>query len=638
MLKISFVQPNFRLGPGGVAAYVPYSSGILWGYALTSNIVKQKLELDTFIFQRDPIEKTAQRLATNSVVAFSTYVWNRNYNFTVAKRIKEINPDVFIVFGGPEPPINKPDVFSKYMPWCDVIVKQEGEATFKELLEHYLLGQDITKVVGLLVNKDSVVDTGSRPRIDRIDDVPSPYLIGLFDQLLADHPDIEWNCTLETNRGCPYQCTFCDWGSLTYSKIKKFNLERVYLELEWIGKNRISYIDLADANFGIFPERDNLIVDKLLETQATYGYPYRTSWSWAKNQKSDVIQIAKKIGQNNPYNSGLTISLQSMDETTLKTIKRNNLEINKMHEVFEECKKLGVPLNSELILGLPGETKTSWCNNLYNLMELGQHDNVEAWQCQLLENAEMNLVQRRLNGINTIKVLDYLQNSPKEEVFEYIDVVTDTATMPKEDMVESFAEYWYIQTWHMGGFSQLISRFIRRYCNEPYAEFYSKFKQFLKSNEFWQDEYNRLTESMMHWLTTGEQIRGRVGNIDITAITHHYQTIYKIHYYKLYEQMYQAVEAFVDSAYNISKDIKQDLFKLNRQLVTQYGHYDDRTETYRYNLLPYIQGAELEHVDSLVKIRYPHDKQRSQNLGFFIESIYFARRRSFGKNFLETVG
>lgn len=605
---------------------------------MTSDIVKQNLELYTFIFQRDPIESTAQKLATNSVVAFSTYVWNRNYNFTLAKRIKELNPDVFIVFGGPEPPITKTDVFSKYMPWCNVIVRQEGEVTLKELLEHYLTKQDIGKVAGLLINENTkVVDTGPRDRIDLIDDIPSPYLSGLFDQLLVDYPDIEWNCTLETNRGCPYQCTFCDWGSLTYSKIKKYNLERVYAELEWVGKNKISYIDLADANFGIFPERDNLIADKLIATQQTYGYPYRSSWSWAKNQKSDVIQIAKKIGSANPYNNGLTISLQTMDEGTLKTVKRSNLAINQIHVVFDECKKLGVPLNTELILGLPGETKTSWANNLYSLLELGQHDNLEAWQCQLLENAEMNLLQRKLNGINTVKVLDYLQNSPTEEVFEYIDVVTDTNTMSKQDMVESFAEYWYIQTWHMSGFSQLVARFIRRYCDESYADFYSKFKHFLANNKFWQDEYTTLTNSMMHWLTTGERIVGTVGDIDITAITFHYQTIYKIHYYALYEQMYQAIEVFVDSSYDIPDDIKKNLYQLNRQLVAQHGQFDDQLTVYQYNLLSYLHGQDLITGPSVIKTSYPHDKERSKDLGFFIESIYFARRRSFGKNFLETI-
>ena len=73
---------------------------------------------------------------------------------------------------------------------------------------------------------------------------------------MEKHPEVRWNVTLETNRGCPYACTFCDWGSLTYNKVKKFCLNRVYDELEWVGKNGCDFISLADANFGMFPERD----------------------------------------------------------------------------------------------------------------------------------------------------------------------------------------------------------------------------------------------------------------------------------------------------------------------------------------------------------------------------------------------
>jgi radical SAM superfamily enzyme YgiQ (UPF0313 family) len=145
----------------------------------------------------------------------------------------------------------------------------------------------------------------------------------------------EWNGTLETNRGCPYKCTFCDWGSLTYSKVKQFGLTRVFHELEWMADNKIGYLDVADANFGIFVERDNMIVDKLIEVQKRTGYPYRTGWSWAKNQKSEVVAIAKKLINSGHFNNGLTISLQSLDENTLKTIKRNNLGINKISDIFE---------------------------------------------------------------------------------------------------------------------------------------------------------------------------------------------------------------------------------------------------------------------------------------------------------------
>ncbi len=260
--KISFVQPNFRQGPGGIAAYLPYSAGILWSYALTNETIKNNLVLDKLVYKREPIEELATRLSKNNIVAFSTYVWNRNYNFKLAKRVKELNPSVLVLFGGPEPPITNPDIFS-IMPFCDIVVKGEGEYTFCSLIEKWINKEDYSEVSGLLINENGKCkDTGVPERIEELDTVPSPYLTGVFDSILP--LESEWNAVIETNRGCPYQCTFCDWGSLTYSKMKKFNLTRVFHEIEWMSENKIGYMDVADSNFGIFIERDNSIVDKLI--------------------------------------------------------------------------------------------------------------------------------------------------------------------------------------------------------------------------------------------------------------------------------------------------------------------------------------------------------------------------------------
>jgi radical SAM superfamily enzyme YgiQ (UPF0313 family) len=91
--------------------------------------------------------------------------------------------------------------------------------------------------------------------------------------MIADHPEVTWQGTLETNRGCPYACTFCDWGSLTYNKVKKFELERVFDELEWMARRNFDWISITDANFGMYPERDGMIADKIIEMQEKYGSP-----------------------------------------------------------------------------------------------------------------------------------------------------------------------------------------------------------------------------------------------------------------------------------------------------------------------------------------------------------------------------
>ena len=241
---------------------------------------------------------------------------------------------------------------------------------------------------------------------------------------------------------------------------KKTHARRFHFfhELEWMADNKIGYLDVADANFGIFVERDNMIVDKLIEVQKRTGYPYRTGWSWAKNQKSEVVAIAKKLINSGHFNNGLTISLQSLDENTLKTIKRNNLGINKISDIFEECRMMGVPLNTELIIGLPGETLESWIDTMFGVLEVGQHDSIEAWQAQILENAEMNLSQRESHTIRGQYVYDYFPNASDDEAPEHSEIVVSTSTMNINEMIEAYKLSWFLITWHTGGFSQIAAR------------------------------------------------------------------------------------------------------------------------------------------------------------------------------------
>lgn len=366
--KVSFVQPNFQQGPKEFNAYyLPYSVGVIWAYAQSDTRINAAFEIDQLVWRRDAIDEVASKLVHSDIVAFSTYVWNHQYNYTLAAEVKKRNPQALVLFGGPEPAVTDPQIF-KTMPWCDAIIKHEGEITFKAILERYADKRGFDDLPGLVINrKGQAHDTGDAKRIESLDDIPSPYLIGLYDKIIEENPGIEWNATLETNRGCPFQCTFCDWGSLTYNKVKKFDLERVYDELEWFGKHRCGFLSITDANFGMFPERDNLIADKIIEVQKKYGYPKTFSVAWAKNQKREVVDIVKKLLEAPGFNQGLTLSVQSLDVDVLENIRRRNMEVSKLEEVFELCEQRNIPTYTEMILGLPGETLDSWKENFWKL-------------------------------------------------------------------------------------------------------------------------------------------------------------------------------------------------------------------------------------------------------------------------------
>ena len=121
---------------------------------------------------------------------------------------------------------------------------------------------------------------------------------------------------IETNRGCPYGCTFCDWGSATLSRIRKFDSTGCSPSSSGARSTGSTAVCLADANFGIF-ERDVEIAEKVAELKRPLRLPEATvGTNYAKNTVKHLRQIVEMLADAGILTEGL-LSLQSMDDDTL---------------------------------------------------------------------------------------------------------------------------------------------------------------------------------------------------------------------------------------------------------------------------------------------------------------------------------
>ena len=635
---VSFVAPNFRQGPKELNAYyLPYSAGVIWSYAHQFDIIKNNFEIGEFIWKRDTINTALKKLTKSDIIGFSTYIWNKNYNFTLARKIKEINPDVLIVFGGPEPAIENKDFFKLY-PFIDLCIKKEGELSFKKILENYQ-SKDFQSIKGLLINNNSeLIDTGDDVRIENLDYIPSPYLNGVFDDLIRKNPDTTWNATLETNRGCPYACTFCDWGSLTYNKIKKFNLDRVYAELEWIAKNKCDYLSFTDANFGIFPERDNLIADKLVEVQKVYGYPKQYSISWAKNQKEDVVNIVKKLITEGGSRMGLNLSVQTLDENTLEIIKRKNLETHKIEKVFDLCETNNIPLFTELILGLPGQTLDKFKDDFYKLYSIGNHTGISVYQAQLLENAEMNLLQRKLYKIKGMQMFDYIHGSTEEnELKESIEVVISTKDLPPNLMLEAQVFAWYMNTFHINGLTNYISRFLNKHHNITYKEFYENLYMFIEKDEWFNTEIERIKYYFTEWFNNGKINHEPIQGIEVHGFNLIFTTIINLQCHNKIDHAFDVIQKFVEKTYDIENELLMDLMHIQQNYIIDYRKLNEYPiqKSYKHNIISYVQNS--TSIDRPTVLNFDFPEPKDMTLRRFCEQLFFSRRRNFGKALVTTV-
>jgi hypothetical protein len=454
---------------------LPYSIATAWAYSEQFDIVKDNFEVVDCFFKREPIDDVISKMANPDVCLFSNYIWNEQYNFITAQRIKEQWPECVIVFGGPQVGEKAGHQLLNY-DFIDSIVINEGERSLFLLLNDYLAG--------------SVKSSYERHQRLELENMPSPYLqSNILNKLILENPDIKFSTTIETNRGCPFACTFCDWGSLTQTKIKSFNLEKVFKELDWIAEKKVEYVYIADANFGVFYERDKLIVEYLADLKTKTGYPKGVTATWYKNSAEKTIELVK-ILHSVGLNRGLTLSVQSMNEDTLENIKRKNMEISQLSKMYKECDKQGVTYYTEFILGMPYETKQSWRLGLCQAIQAGCHYFLDVFPLEILSNSEMaDDVETHQLGVETFSTVFKGQLSTVAEKHNY---VVSTKYMNKEDYIESWLWYWLIMNFHNYNWTQIYAKFSHRYLKVDYVDFYENFfNECVLKEKFFLNLYNQ---------------------------------------------------------------------------------------------------------------------------------------------------
>jgi radical SAM superfamily enzyme YgiQ (UPF0313 family) len=444
MTKVGLVQFNVDFD----SEYLPYSVGLLQAHAHKFPELKSAFQFLRPLYKREKdVTQVARKLAESDIAAFSIYVWNTRYSLEVARRLKELNPKCLVLFGGPNVPDNS-EQFLRQNGQVDFTIHAEGEVAFTEFLRAYLAGSFAT-APSLRFFDPSTGKFVKNPKAGRIPDlsqVPSPYLTGVFDELMAENPYQTWNVLWETNRGCPFSCTYCDWGSATNAKVNRFEMPRLMLELEWFSKNRIEYLMCADANFGIHP-RDIEISQKLADLKKSAGYPSVFAGTFTKNATERSYQIAQ-ILMDAKLIRGYTVSTQSVNETTLEYIKRDNISQETFTTLQARFNKDKLPTYTDLIIGLPGETYESFKGGVSAVVERGQYNKCYFLILSILPNAQMaDPAYRAEHGFETVwgpqKNLHEVVREDDKDITEYQELVIGTKTMPKDQWRKTVA-YGYM--------------------------------------------------------------------------------------------------------------------------------------------------------------------------------------------------
>jgi radical SAM superfamily enzyme YgiQ (UPF0313 family) len=369
----------FPYGVGMVAASLLASQPDMWDI----EIFKYPDDLNSALTRRIP-----------DVIASTNYSWNLNLTYAFFEKIKQNYPRVLTVMGGPNYGLHQKEItnFWERYRYIDFYVVGEGERSFEKLLSQFTPSTSIQglkdlshNICGLhFLNGGKIICNEPGPRLN-LDDLPSPYLLGLFDKF--------WDTTLipltATTRGCPFHCTMCAEGSDYYNKVEHNN--KFFQEISYIAKNvkNTEILYLSDANFGMFKQD----IDKakiISEIQKIHGYPKSIISATGKNKKENVIEVASML------NGALAVfaSLQSTNTNVLKFIKRDNIKTDSLKGISE---KLGDGMGgtvTELILTLPGDTKETHIQSLRDTVNAGLGV-IRNYQLIMLKQSELNTPDSR---------------------------------------------------------------------------------------------------------------------------------------------------------------------------------------------------------------------------------------------------
>ncbi len=480
-LIVGLVQITDEFSDG--QCYLPLSVGYMQAYVKKYVRDSSSLEFLIPIYKYSSVQDIVAKLLQADLVGFSVYVWNFERTCAIARELKRQKPEVIILFGGPHVPdglkrfghekkvpgtvqiqkkrLSFTETFHRKYPFVDIACHGEGETVFLDIVERMLDGS--TEWQGIAstsyVNKNGIfVQNPRRPRIVDLAVVPSPYQSGTFDDLIQTFPDQLWITLLETNRGCPYSCTFCDWAGGLETQLTKFPLEHVYADIEWFGKHKIRYVFVGDANFGILP-RDVDIAKEFARVRGQYGYPKAIATQNAKNPKPHSF-VALNILDKAGLKTAGVMSIQSTNQETLELIRRDNMNIEAYQENQYKAAADGTLTVSDMIMCLPAETYASFADGVAHHIFMGQHNRIAFNIYTLLPNAESSDPEYiELHGLKTINIRITVIHGKKQEapdgIYEMQEIVIGSKTMPTEEWVHLRVFTWMVTFLHFNKLLQI---------------------------------------------------------------------------------------------------------------------------------------------------------------------------------------
>ena len=326
----------------------------------------QGMEVQLFDLEEADVDAYVEDLLAfdPQIIGFSLFVWSTKCLIEVARRIKAQRPDCAIVFGGPSarPPVLDLAPYRNAIDYVDAVVTREGEETFCDIAialnskpANVSSFDTLSVVAGLeLPTLLQWKNTGLRPPPAELDSIASPYQMGLMSYQAVGY--------LESFRGCPMNCTFCEWGAKDISK-GCFSEEYLTRELEALQAHECPAVFNVDAGLNL----NARAFRNLANAEKNVGF-LKDSQLWCEIYPSKIQdQHIEFLSQCGP--SYLGVGLQSFNPELLKRLQRPYGREN-FGPAIEKLATVAANIEVQIIFGLPTDTWDGFIETLQYALSL----------------------------------------------------------------------------------------------------------------------------------------------------------------------------------------------------------------------------------------------------------------------------
>jgi len=329
------------------------------------------------------------------LIGMSCYLWNMERSLFLAREIKTCLPECRIVLGGPEiTPLN--DFLLRHQAF-DIGVVGEGEITWLQLLRAFPEIPDLPNLI--LLNERGQWTFRQEAWVTlSLADLPSPYLMGCLDS------QIEKVLYLETLRGCPRRCSYCNYHK-QFPGVRRFPNERILSEVKRAQEHGIKEIVFLDPCFTERPDLQ-LFLDELTHINFDQSIHFHVEGT-AETITPQLSKTMAKAGFEQ-----IEVGLQSLRQDTLKAVNRVG-NPKKFLQGVKALQESGIEVMVDLIAGLPGDRLEDIQVSLDWVLSHESYDLLMLYPLHLVPGTKLRNEAKRL-GISFMVQPPYLLTRNRE--------------------------------------------------------------------------------------------------------------------------------------------------------------------------------------------------------------------------------